>query len=73
MATTEEMIEIAGERFKEALRMMFARQYMAHAFDLGSVPDGTVFSVFVVVDEKEVIDLLLNAANAAYVKEGEIR
>jgi hypothetical protein len=53
-------IELAGERFKNALRMIRSGQSSSpHAFDLGRDETGQMWSILVALGKKEAIDALM--------------
>lgn len=49
---TETVIQYAVKEFELALRMMAERKAIVHAFDLGTAPDGVLYSILIAIGPK---------------------
>lgn len=50
---TPDVIDKATENFRQALQLMSEDGHTIHAFNLGRTPDGTMFSIMIIVDTKQ--------------------
>jgi hypothetical protein len=58
---TQEIVELATKRFRDALKHMLVTGERAHAFDLGTASTGEMHSVLIILGAQTEVDAVLSA------------
>jgi hypothetical protein len=58
---TQEIVELATKRFRDAIKHMLATGERSHAFDVGTASTGEMYSALIILASRDEVDAALMA------------